>query len=122
MNLHFGSRGRSLAPSPSISRTISGQSLIKENPIGLTLRCCPGDPEVFQKFQIPLLRYSSQLWVVLSNVYGELIVVLTLALCLAEVMDTPVPLLSLQVSNPNKCSDERAINQSLHRGFTRKRD
>ncbi|KAH0945490.1 hypothetical protein HN011_012539 [Eciton burchellii] len=38
----------------------------------------------------------SQLWVVLSNVYGELIVVLTLALCLAEVMDTPVPLLSLQ--------------------------
>ncbi|XP_014476225.1 PREDICTED: uncharacterized protein LOC106745269 isoform X2 [Dinoponera quadriceps] len=38
----------------------------------------------------------SQLWVVLSNVYGELIVVLTMALCLAEVMDTPVPLLSLQ--------------------------
>ncbi|XP_029174836.1 proton channel OtopLc-like isoform X1 [Nylanderia fulva] len=38
----------------------------------------------------------SQLWVVLSNVYGELIVVLTLAVCLAEVMDTPVPLLSLQ--------------------------
>lgn len=33
---------------------------------------------------------------VLSNVYGELIVVLTLAVCLAEVMDTPVPLLSLQ--------------------------
>ncbi|KAL0131919.1 hypothetical protein PUN28_003048 [Cardiocondyla obscurior] len=38
----------------------------------------------------------SQLWVVLSNVYGELIIVLTLAVCLAEVMDTPVPLLSLQ--------------------------
>ncbi|EZA59070.1 Otopetrin-3 [Ooceraea biroi] len=38
----------------------------------------------------------SQLWVVLSNVYGELIVVLTLAVCLAEVMDTPVPLMSLQ--------------------------
>ncbi|KAL6426002.1 hypothetical protein ACFW04_008946 [Cataglyphis niger] len=38
----------------------------------------------------------SQLWVVLSNVYGELIVVLTFAVCLAEVMDTPVPLLSLQ--------------------------
>lgn len=42
---------------------------------------------------------SSQLWVVLSNVYGELIVVLTMALCLAEVMDTPVPLLSLQVGS-----------------------
>lgn len=39
---------------------------------------------------------------VLSNVYGELIVVLTLAVCLAEVMDTPVPLLSLQVSKPIK--------------------
>ncbi|XP_043256036.1 proton channel OtopLc-like [Colletes gigas] len=38
----------------------------------------------------------SQLWVVLSNVYGQLIVVLMIALCLAEVMDTPVPLLSLQ--------------------------
>ncbi|KAG7204781.1 hypothetical protein KM043_005190 [Ampulex compressa] len=38
----------------------------------------------------------SQLWVVLSNVYGELVVVLMMALCLAEVMDTPVPLLSLQ--------------------------
>ncbi|XP_031783325.1 proton channel OtopLc isoform X2 [Nasonia vitripennis] len=38
----------------------------------------------------------SQLWVVLSNVYGELVVVITMALCLAEVMDTPVPLLSLQ--------------------------
>ncbi|XP_058800894.1 proton channel OtopLc-like isoform X2 [Phymastichus coffea] len=38
----------------------------------------------------------SQLWVVLSNVYGELLIVLTMALCLAEVMDTPVPLLSLQ--------------------------
>lgn len=46
-----------------------------------------------------LFYYSSQLWVVLSNVYGELIVVLTFAVCLAEVMDTPVPLLSLQVSN-----------------------
>lgn len=41
--------------------------------------------------------YSSQLWVVLSNVYGQLIVVMMIALCLAEVMDTPVPLLSLQV-------------------------
>ncbi|KOX76837.1 Otopetrin-1 [Melipona quadrifasciata] len=40
--------------------------------------------------------YSSQLWVILSNVYGQLIVVLMIALCLAEVMDTPVPLLSLQ--------------------------
>ncbi|XP_043266933.1 proton channel OtopLc-like [Venturia canescens] len=38
----------------------------------------------------------SQLWIVLSNVYGELVVVLMMALCLAEVMDTPVPLLSLQ--------------------------
>ncbi|XP_024943407.1 uncharacterized protein LOC107270275 isoform X2 [Cephus cinctus] len=38
----------------------------------------------------------SQLWVVLSNVYGELVIVLMLALCLAEVMDTPVPLMSLQ--------------------------
>ncbi|XP_043516746.1 proton channel OtopLc-like [Frieseomelitta varia] len=38
----------------------------------------------------------SQLWVILSNVYGQLIVVLMIALCLAEVMDTPVPLLSLQ--------------------------
>ncbi|XP_017875199.1 proton channel OtopLc-like [Ceratina calcarata] len=38
----------------------------------------------------------SQLWVILSNVYGQFIVVLTIALCLAEVMDTPVPLLSLQ--------------------------
>ncbi|XP_017757100.1 PREDICTED: uncharacterized protein LOC108548587 [Eufriesea mexicana] len=38
----------------------------------------------------------SQLWVVLSNVYGQLVVVLMIALCLAEVMDTPVPLLSLQ--------------------------
>ncbi|KAJ8668293.1 hypothetical protein QAD02_009956 [Eretmocerus hayati] len=38
----------------------------------------------------------SQLWIVLSNVYGELLIVLTMALCLAEVMDTPVPLLSLQ--------------------------
>ncbi|XP_014230923.1 otopetrin-1-like [Trichogramma pretiosum] len=38
----------------------------------------------------------SQLWIVLSNVYGELVIVLTMALCLAEVMDTPVPLLSLQ--------------------------
>ncbi|XP_011501479.1 PREDICTED: otopetrin-1-like [Ceratosolen solmsi marchali] len=38
----------------------------------------------------------SELWVVLSNVYGELVIVLTMALCLAEVMDTPVPLLSLQ--------------------------
>ncbi|XP_012279923.1 uncharacterized protein LOC105699482 isoform X2 [Orussus abietinus] len=38
----------------------------------------------------------SQLWIVLSNVYGELMVVLMMALCLAEVMDTPVPLLSLQ--------------------------
>lgn len=40
---------------------------------------------------------SSQLWIVLSNVYGELVIVLMMALCLAEVMDTPVPLLSLQV-------------------------
>lgn len=39
----------------------------------------------------------SQLWIVLSNVYGELLIVLMMALCLAEVMDTPVPLLSLQV-------------------------
>ncbi|XP_072746651.1 proton channel OtopLc [Anoplolepis gracilipes] len=49
--------------------------------------------------EIDLLDHSepySQLWVVLSNVYGELIVVLTFAVCLAEVMDTPVPLLSLQ--------------------------
>ncbi|XP_043493212.1 proton channel OtopLc-like [Polistes fuscatus] len=38
----------------------------------------------------------SQLWIVLSNVYGELVIVLMMALCLAEVMDTPVPLLSLQ--------------------------
>ncbi|XP_076179599.1 proton channel OtopLc isoform X1 [Ptiloglossa arizonensis] len=38
----------------------------------------------------------SQLWVVLSNVYGQLVVVLMIALCFAEVMDTPVPLLSLQ--------------------------
>ncbi|XP_047354485.1 proton channel OtopLc-like [Vespa velutina] len=38
----------------------------------------------------------SQLWIVLSNVYGELLIVLMMALCLAEVMDTPVPLLSLQ--------------------------
>ncbi|XP_066590176.1 proton channel OtopLc-like [Prorops nasuta] len=38
----------------------------------------------------------SQLWVVLSNVYGELMVVLMMAFCLAEVMDTPVPLLTLQ--------------------------
>ncbi|XP_015513817.2 proton channel OtopLc [Neodiprion lecontei] len=38
----------------------------------------------------------SQLWVVLSNVYGELVVVIMLAFCLAEVMDTPVPLHSLQ--------------------------
>ncbi|XP_034952217.1 proton channel OtopLc-like [Chelonus insularis] len=38
----------------------------------------------------------SQLWIVLSNVYGELIIILMLALCLAEVIDTPVPLLSLQ--------------------------
>ncbi|CAK9809864.1 Proton channel OtopLc [Anthophora quadrimaculata] len=38
----------------------------------------------------------SQLWIVLSNVYGQLVVVLMIALCLAEVMDTPVPLLSLQ--------------------------
>lgn len=41
---------------------------------------------------------SSQLWIILSNVYGQLLVVLMIALCLAEVMDTPVPLLSLQVS------------------------
>nr|XP_012146749.1 PREDICTED: uncharacterized protein LOC100883006 [Megachile rotundata] len=38
----------------------------------------------------------SQLWIVLSNVYGQLVIVLMIALCLAEVMDTPVPLLSLQ--------------------------
>ncbi|XP_015431948.1 PREDICTED: uncharacterized protein LOC107188207 [Dufourea novaeangliae] len=38
----------------------------------------------------------SQLWIVLSNVYGQLVMVLMIALCLAEVMDTPVPLLSLQ--------------------------
>ncbi|XP_043461777.1 proton channel OtopLc-like [Leptopilina heterotoma] len=38
----------------------------------------------------------SQLWIVLSNVYGELVVIMMMALCLAEVMDTPVPLLSLQ--------------------------
>ncbi|XP_015180812.1 PREDICTED: otopetrin-1-like isoform X2 [Polistes dominula] len=38
----------------------------------------------------------SQLWIVLSNVYGELVIVVMMALCLAEVMDTPVPLLSLQ--------------------------
>ncbi|XP_023246757.1 uncharacterized protein LOC106642326 [Copidosoma floridanum] len=38
----------------------------------------------------------SQLWIVLSNVYGQLVIVITMALCLAEVMDTPVPLLSLQ--------------------------
>ncbi|KAH0558049.1 hypothetical protein KQX54_014072 [Cotesia glomerata] len=38
----------------------------------------------------------SQLWIVLSNVYGELIIVLMMALCLAEVMDTPVQLLTLQ--------------------------
>ncbi|XP_008545702.1 proton channel OtopLc isoform X1 [Microplitis demolitor] len=38
----------------------------------------------------------SQLWIVLSNVYGELLIVLMMALCLAEVMDTPVQLLSLQ--------------------------
>ncbi|XP_033351460.1 proton channel OtopLc-like [Bombus vosnesenskii] len=38
----------------------------------------------------------SQLWIILSNVYGQLVVVLMIALCLAEVMDTPVPLLSLQ--------------------------
>nr|XP_034194959.1 proton channel OtopLc-like isoform X1 [Osmia lignaria] len=38
----------------------------------------------------------SQLWIVLSNVYGQLIIVMMIALCLAEVMDTPVPLLSLQ--------------------------
>lgn len=38
----------------------------------------------------------SQLWIILSNVYGQLLVVLMIALCLAEVMDTPVPLLSLQ--------------------------
>lgn len=42
---------------------------------------------------------SSQLWIILSNVYGQLLVVLMIALCLAEVMDTPVPLLSLQVNN-----------------------
>ncbi|XP_033339330.2 proton channel OtopLc [Megalopta genalis] len=49
--------------------------------------------------QSDLLDHSepfSQLWVVLSNVYGQLVVVLMIALCLAEVMDTPVPLLSLQ--------------------------
>ncbi|XP_063992249.1 proton channel OtopLc-like [Diachasmimorpha longicaudata] len=38
----------------------------------------------------------SQLWIVLSNVYGELIIVLMVALCLVEVIDTPIPLLSLQ--------------------------
>ncbi|KAF7988254.1 hypothetical protein HCN44_007786 [Aphidius gifuensis] len=38
----------------------------------------------------------SQLWIVLSNVYGELIIIMMMALCLAEVMDTPVPLLSVQ--------------------------
>ncbi|KAI4498887.1 hypothetical protein M0802_006062 [Mischocyttarus mexicanus] len=46
-----------------------------------------------------LLDYTdpfSQLWIVLSNVYGELVIVVMMALCLAEVMDTPVPLLSLQ--------------------------
>ena len=42
---------------------------------------------------------SSQLWIILSNVYGQLLVVLMIALCLAEVMDTPVPLLSLQVNS-----------------------
>lgn len=41
--------------------------------------------------------FSSQLWIVLSNVYGELIIIMMMALCLAEVMDTPVPLLSVQV-------------------------
>ncbi|XP_011314382.1 uncharacterized protein [Fopius arisanus] len=38
----------------------------------------------------------SQLWIVLSNVYGELIIVLMVALCLVEVIDTPITLLSLQ--------------------------
>ncbi|CAB0036489.1 unnamed protein product [Trichogramma brassicae] len=45
----------------------------------------------------------SQLWIVLSNVYGELVIVLTMALCLAEVMDTPVPLLSLQSLSKVTC-------------------
>ncbi|CAL7945127.1 unnamed protein product [Xylocopa violacea] len=56
---------------------------------------------IFSRTRSPsdLLDHSepfSQLWVVLSNVYGQLVVVLMIALCLAEVMDTPVPLLSLQ--------------------------
>lgn len=56
------------------------------------------------------LHYSTQLWVVLSNVYGQLIVVLTIALCLAEVMDTPVPLLSLQVSNDARARSASSSN------------
>jgi hypothetical protein len=37
------------------------------------------------------------LWILLSSLYGKLVVVLMLAFCITEVMDNSIKLLSLQV-------------------------
>jgi len=50
-----------------------------------------------QKINIVLFDCSSQLWVSLSTLYGQLLIVLMLTFCLTEVMDNTVKLLTLQV-------------------------
>jgi len=42
-------------------------------------------------------RFSNQLWITLSSMYGKLLVLLMMAFCLTEVMDNAVKPLAFQV-------------------------
>ena len=46
--------------------------------------------------------FSTHMWVVLSSMYGKLVVLLTIAFCLTEVMDNSILPLTFQVRSTDR--------------------